>query len=79
VTSPDFGDLFGGAAGEQVQRMMIEDLAEVPVEELREQFRQSIGVLDGFLNAAGSVNRAAFTVMHDARYRAGEALRRLEA
>ena len=76
---PDFTDLFG-TTDENLRRIIAEDLAGIPRDELVEGFREAYAVLDGFKLVAEVLSIPTYTVLNDAQEaRAGEALERLDA
>jgi hypothetical protein len=62
AAEPAFTDLFG-TTDEALQRMMEEDLAGIPRDELIRQFREAYAVLDGFKLTTEALDVATYTVL----------------
>ena len=64
--------------GEDARGSLLSTLAEVPVDELRDQLQRTVHVLDGFVTAAEQMDLATYCVLSEAQQKAGAMLERLE-
>jgi hypothetical protein len=63
---------------EDARGSLLSTLAEVPVDELRDQLQRTVHVLDAFVTAAEQMDLATFCVLSEAEGKARAMLERLE-
>jgi hypothetical protein len=69
--------LFTELAGREHDALIESDLAKIPADELADDFRDVIRVLDGLMVSGESMGVGSYIVLSNAKDRAREALRRV--